>query len=521
MKDLFIFTLMRKAFTLWGCCIFVMLIVSCTSDIKDHVVEKPYFTKFYISPEANAVVKDTCYAQFENDSTIFLFCHDFDSSDCIVVSFEGNYERVVVDGVNQLSGVTSNDFNGALRYELYNKNGELRTYNVVIKSGNGIPRIDITTVDGNPITSKTEYTKADFRITNNPDKGGSLNASGKIRGRGNATWRCPKKPYKVKFSEKLSPFGFPENKDWVLLADFKDLSSLRTAYMCELSKAIGLDFTINYQYVDLYLNGEYEGLYLLVDQVEKSKNRVNIEKDGFLIEQDNWYESEPLSFATKAYGYNYTFKHPDANDGDIIEGDESYSFIVDFMNRLENSLLRLDDNADDVEYQKYIDTESFAKWALLAQMVCVFDPNRFYYLPDRISTLKMGPMWDMEYSLGFWTNSWGERPDPMERTDILNFRKDKVVTQYYFDRLIKSTLFKDLIRKEFFECKGKLGAINDTIDDIITVIAYSQEADFIKWKDAKHAWFHYDENDWKGETDKVKAFFKNRVLYVEEYVNSL
>lgn len=69
---------------------------------------------------------------------------------------------------------------------------------------------------------------------------------------------------------------------------------------------------------------EYLGIYVLTDQVEKKKNRVDIEDDGFLFENDNYFWSEPLNFMTERRGYWYTFKYPDPEDGEIIAGVENF-----------------------------------------------------------------------------------------------------------------------------------------------------------------------------------------------------
>ena len=136
------------------------------------------------------------------------------------------------------------------------------------------PTINIVTKDSVAVTSKVDDLEATIRITE-PKFWGEVETTCRIRGRGNATWKdYPKKPYKIKLDVKMSLFGFPENRDWVLLAEYCDKSLLRTAYMCEVSKAIGIDYTVNYQHVSLIINGEYQGVYVLTDQVEKGKNRV-------------------------------------------------------------------------------------------------------------------------------------------------------------------------------------------------------------------------------------------------------
>lgn len=139
---------------------------------------------------------------------------------------------------------------------------------------------------------KEEYLRA--RITIKENNQVTLQAFGNARGRGNYTWDgYPKKPYKIKFDEKQAVCGFPANKDWVLLSDYCDKSLLRTACMCDISEALQIDYPVRYRHVHLYLNGEYKGVYLLTDQIERKKHRVDIADDGFLFENDNYAWAVP------------------------------------------------------------------------------------------------------------------------------------------------------------------------------------------------------------------------------------
>ena len=125
----------------------------------------------------------------------------------------------------------------------------------------------------------------------------------------------------IKFDEKLGVLGFAANKEWVLLAEYCDKSLMRTAYMCELARTVGLPYPIHYRHVNLYQNGKFMGIYVLTDQVEKKSHRVDIEDDGFLFENDNYFWEEPLNFMTDHRQYWYTFKYPDPEDGEIVSGD--------------------------------------------------------------------------------------------------------------------------------------------------------------------------------------------------------
>mgnify|MGYP003418604051 FL=1 len=171
-----------------------------------------------------------------------------------------------------------------------------------------VPVVRVDVEGGRNIESKDEYQNVSVTITEGEET--VLSAAGRMKGRGNATWGYEKKPYKIKFDEKQGVLGFAANKDWVLLAEYCDKSLMRTPYMCELAQTVGLPYPIHYRHVQLYLNDEYVGMYILTDQVEKKKNRVDIEDDGFLFENDNYFWEEPLNFMTDCRQYWYTFKYP-------------------------------------------------------------------------------------------------------------------------------------------------------------------------------------------------------------------
>ena len=111
---------------------------------------------------------------------------------------------------------------------------------------------------------------------------------GRIRGRGNSTWEWyAKKPYRIKLDEKASILGLSEEKDWVLLANYRDPTKLMNTFVFEMGSGLGMPYTNHSRYVEVTINGDYKGLYLLTEQVEQGKNRVAIDKKkGWLLSLD-------------------------------------------------------------------------------------------------------------------------------------------------------------------------------------------------------------------------------------------
>ena len=148
-----------------------------------------------------------------------------------------------------------------------------------------MPRIDIITEGGAAITSKDYYVNATFSISRCEDKYLRENLSGRIRARGNSTFYPDKKPFRIKFDKKQNLLGLNGErhmKDWVLMADYFDASMLRTYSTFKFAQVLlgGKYFSSDCIPVEVYLNGNYHGVYLLCEQTEINPSRVNIyEKD--------------------------------------------------------------------------------------------------------------------------------------------------------------------------------------------------------------------------------------------------
>lgn len=153
----------------------------------------------------------------------------------------------------------------------------------------------------------------------------SANASVKVRG--NWTTSYNKKPLRIKFETKQSMLGLNDGgkyKNWLLLAEYKDFSMLRNKAALQLAgEILGKDgyYAADSKLVEVTINGEYWGVYLLTEQQQINRGRVEItkpEKDytgtdiGYLLEYDGYYYAEePL----QSFKVNYH------NDAELIPYD--------------------------------------------------------------------------------------------------------------------------------------------------------------------------------------------------------
>ena len=122
----------------------------------------------------------------------------------------------------------------------------------------GIPIVSIETKNNQFILDKENWVDASIKIGNAEDESWNMEPTDmQIRGRGNTTWGCAKKPFAIKFDEKTKICGMPKHKRWVLIANYFDHSHLKNEMAFYLSRQLGLDYTVRGKFVNLVLNGNY------------------------------------------------------------------------------------------------------------------------------------------------------------------------------------------------------------------------------------------------------------------------
>ena len=315
----------------------------------------------------------------------------------LVASFDSKGAKVYVNGVEQVSGETVNDYSKPVTFTVKSKIEYSFTVQVI---HSGLPMVFIETNSTKEIPSKWEdwMKGADIKIYN-PDWTVDYEGPTSIRGRGNSTWGYPKKPYALKLDSKGEILGMPKHKRWVLLANWMDRTLLRNSVSFELSSRSGLAYTPRGQFVEVFINGVHKGNYFLCEHIKVDENRVNIDEldedetdGGYIMELDVYYD-EAYKFKSPVRNLPYMFKDPDEVN------DAQFNFIKDYVSNLENALYD-DSRFASGEYMDYIDSESFADWWIVMELTGIWEPNHpksTYMHKDKGGKLTMGPVWDFDW----------------------------------------------------------------------------------------------------------------------------
>lgn len=318
-----------------------------------------------------------------------------------------------------------------------------------------IPRVDVYTKDEAEILSKEDYVDCTVTVSGTDVK----DAEAGIRGRGNTTWKYyPKKPYRIKFEEKTSIFGEEKNKSWVLLALYNDFSAVKDRLAFTMADYLGTDvFVPSYNYVELYLNGEYNGLYLMTDQVDENKGRAGVKDDEivesdsvevpFLVELDAYAPEEGkegVDWFTVG-GKAYAIKYPEADER---YSDEQFEYIKSYIKSVDDACRAGDLDA----LSELVDIDTFVDFYIVQEVMGQPEINwkSVYMYKSADGKMKMGPVWDFDW--GAMGPSLGEEKN-MHKKDVKGLRSDG----NWFDMMLDgSEEFKKLTKDRFAEAKPLL-----------------------------------------------------------------
>lgn len=330
-----------------------------------------------------------------------------------------------------------------------------------------------------------------------------------IKGRGNATWDLdgvsPKKlPYELKFSKAYSIGEVSPRKKWVLLANAYEGTGILNKMVFDTAAKIGMPYVTESDWVDLYINDQYSGNYLICSEPQKSAEKV-VDAGGCIIEKNDVY------FEDKAYGFYtshdaFTIKAPDPIDDNLFANVEKLTDTVDFDLNLDSP------NMD------HIDIDSFARWYLLEEFFFNEDAlitSCYFYTDRETKQLFAGPPWDFDGTCGESFNSYLDF-----RGSILEEDENRLPLKWYNSLYFNSPEYRAYLYNVFVENADILtDLILADIDAYYDKIATSMKMNAVLYGRAGYGPDYtipgyYD--DVANNVRYTKYYLYNRLLYLSE-----
>lgn len=283
-----------------------------------------------------------------------------------------------------------------------------------------LPVLYINTANGAPVTSREEYVAGSYYLDNQGDAAyaniGSASAPLplEIRGRGNWTWTgFDKKPYKIKLGEGQKLMGMHKSKHFALLADADDpYAGLKNIVGFEVSRRLYMPYTPAQEPIEVVLNGEYLGLYVLTENIRIDNHRVDITEvsagcttpdsitGGWLVEIDN-YSCDNQVTLTEGNGERIMVTY---HDPEVLSGAQQ-NYLQTQMEAINRALYVQDKNS--TAWEALVDKYSAARFYLTQEIL--EDTESYhgscYMYKDVGSNTKwhFGPVWDFGNS--YWRSA--------------------------------------------------------------------------------------------------------------------
>lgn len=465
-------------------------------------------------------------AETKTFSAMYLKWMEAENPEMLIPEFESKGVGVFVGDVEVISGKTAISFAEDFTISAKAEDGSTIDYKVVFNC----PQIntELAVLHMRPdelIRGKEEYVDTYIELYDKSEGSTSEGwwdsaEKGKIemRGRGNSTWGLPKKPFRMKFTEKFSPIGLnhAEEKSWALLAQDMDKSLIRTHLAFEYSrilfneeedyhhekclkftpcsKFVNVYFTGDYYYSDsgrtLKLDGEYIGVYQMSDQMKRDGGRIEVDKlkeedgndpdkitGGYIIETDlhegNYY--------TSLKGLKMTYKYPEDDDYHPSQ----YEYITNFLNQAEALLYSEDFKDPDDGWRKYLDEKSMADFIIIKEFVGDLDGYTSTYMHKRrgVDKIFFGPIWDCDKG---WNNDNrvpNPKYKPLESLMIYaGFWMPPYIENDWFQQVWKDEEFRKFVGTRWAAKKAELKAVTDKVlTEVPRDMAKAIEANFTVW----------------------------------------
>jgi hypothetical protein len=339
----------------------------------------------------------------------------------------------------------------------------------------------------------------------------------------------------------VSLLGLPEEEDWILQAPYGDKSLMRNVLTYSLSEDMGR-YASRTRYVNLNLNDQNDGVYVLMERLKRDVNRIDINElrpvenegsaltGGYILKIDKGTDINPTTaFASKYTSseqsvIHFLYETPDAETITTAQKDYIQRYISDFEDALQS------ENFTDANegYKAYINVDSFVDFFILTELGNNVDGYRLstWLTKDRDEKLKMGPVWDFNLAYGNANYCAAERYDVWAYRLSDRCPGDFYPVPFWWMRLMQDPAFKEAVKTRFTSLRQ--GVLSDAsiaakIEQYRELLDSSNNAgyNFSRWPIlGEWVWPNFFVGQtYNEEVDYLKEWTLNRTAWLDEQIS--
>lgn len=373
------------------------------------------------------------------------------------------------------------------------------------------------------------------------DSGSVFNGKISIEIRGNSSQMFPKKSYSFETQKpdssnlNVSLLGLPEENDWILYGPYSDKSLLRNVITYQLSNEMG-NYASRTAFCEVFVNQDYQGLYILGEKIKRDKNRVDIDEleedcitgdsvSGGYILAINWRGGTDYDWISPVHNYNgsyldlrYQFEYPDREE---VTAEQSY-YIKYFITQFELMMNGTDYNSQSTGYNRVIDAASFMDFFIMNEITNNVDGYRlstylFKVRDSKGGKLYAGPIWD--FNLGYgnvdYGGCWTTYNWAIDNPNVVS------AIPFYFKKLREDENYENLLRCRWDGLREQIldtAKLMHQIDSLVLVMGDAVTRNNSRWNViGNYVWPNYFIGaSYEEEIDYLKNWIKLRMVWIDD-----
>ena len=317
----------------------------------------------------------------------------------------------------------------------------------------------------------------------------------KLRVRGNLTATLDKKPYTFTLSKEASVCGMTPARKWNLIANATDGSYMRNKIVLDLAnRAVGTEgYEPDGEFVELFMNGEYQGLYLITEAVEIGENRWDIAEDGgFAFEMELDFRKENgKDYITTTGGRLFEVKEASGRRLSAERKQEA----EELLNDVESALLAEDgiSGISGKPLEELIDIPSWAAGWLVEEISGDHDvgiASQFACTKGESFLLYAGPVWDFDGAMGNVNTPMYGIPEALTASVAMSRPEGNANQNTWLAAMYRNPVFRQAVEKiyqdSFEEPLTEL--LTGGIDSYTERISRSAQLDALRWNEKRLSW---------------------------------
>ena len=446
-----------------------------------------------------------CWMDAYGDYTVFL-PSGAELSDTLLIP--GKDTRVVLNGALLEEAAACSGLQTETPYLLScTAEGTTTEHRLIFLQSSGIPSLHLFVQSGTMDIIHETKGNQESGSARLYTRDGELNWSGMVeglKGRGNSSWFKEKKPYSMTLAAEADLLGMGQAQEWILLANAMDPSHLRNKVVYDLAAKAGMAYAPECRWVDLYLNGNYAGLYLLSERNEIHPQRLDLPETGsFLVSRESAWRLISQSYPRVLLDSGAALR---VHDSGLTEAD-----IYRIWQPAENAILAEDgiDPTTGKSWQELIDVDSWAMDYLTGEIFGNVDAgtiSTYFYRDgeDPSGKIYAGPVWDYDLSMGS-CGTWQTQTVKAFFADKAHIWSVEDSTWYY--GLNRKTEFKARIQELYQQVYRPLvqQLLDSGLEDYAAQILQSADLDRYRWKT----------EDIRQEVEIIRIYLQERIAFLD------